>query len=65
MFSIKEIEEYNTRNDKINIIKASMIALTITNNNKVRLHEILRELQRLDAINKFDAEEILACCETL
>jgi hypothetical protein len=64
-FSIKEREEYNTRNDKINIIKASMIALIITNKNKVRMHEIVIEMQRPDAIDKFDAEELLACCEAL
>jgi hypothetical protein len=61
----EEKEQHNIENDKFYKIEASMITITITNKNKIRLHEIVRELLRLEAIGKLDAEELLASCEVL
>jgi hypothetical protein len=62
---MEDREEYIVKKDSVNKIEASMITVTITESNTVRLHEIVRELVRLEAINRFDAEELLACCEVL
>jgi hypothetical protein len=57
-------EKYKA-NDRINIIELNMVKLTITDSNKARLHEIVRELLRLGALDKIDAEGLLVCCEIL
>lgn len=46
-------------------IVVHMVSLNITNNNKARLHEIIRELLKLGVLDKIDAERLLTCCEVL
>lgn len=62
---MEDKEEYIIENEKIKKFEVNMITITITDKNKARVHEIVRELLKLDAIDELDAEELLACCEVL
>jgi hypothetical protein len=42
-----------------------MIEVTISKENCCRMHEIIREMQRLGALNKLDAEMLLVSCSML
>jgi hypothetical protein len=58
-----EIGKYiSSQND---IITANNVVFSITKNNCARVHEMARELLRLGAISKGDAEMIEVCCEVL
>lgn len=61
---MENIENYMT-SAKENRIEAHMINIIITDRNKARLHEIIRELLKLGAIEKMDAEGLMACCEVV
>lgn len=53
--------KYNI-NNKDRIVSHS-VKITITDTNSIRVHEIIRELYRLGALDKEQAECLLAFCE--